>query len=459
MNLEVQDLQLASSFGQANEILTRWLAPGSAKIGAAQFSPIAAQVDRLSRNAAGLSDRLEGLAFVGRLWSLSPWRSIPEAAEWTRKTAAHLVHDDLQPDWVVEAADWGNADARRFVSNALEVVASSIAQEIGIVLSCTEASRKSTKASSHHLDCLRRQGLTMERILAPAPSIWRRIQSHGTPSPSTAFFRFENFVGALADATWTDRQIGSPDLEALPAPLIDPAKEVTGETRENAARQMLRLLSTYRRSTPRRRDLSQGYEAASRLLSWFPSRRLPAALTPSLDELIDDLELDLVGRLELGRREGRLRELHQQLLGGAHSTPRLTHAAEVAGLEEQASIWLRTGRWLTIESHDQALAEAAALDLDPLIAEVLIDLEQLAMQRESRISETLRKAQSLARARGLSTFGRPGELVDYDPLRHVLLDDALGGDGRVAIIRQGVVRQRPTGETIVVKSTVRNAEF
>jgi hypothetical protein len=459
LTTEEQSLRATNTFAEAAEVLTRWLGPGAVKPSGAHFGLIESEALRWIDHAQTFSERLEGLAFIGRLWSLSSWRSAPSAEAWTAKMGNTLLEPELPLAWIEELADWGSADERRFVSNALEVVPTERASDLALVILCTEPTRKSTKATSHHLDCLRRREVTMEAIAERAPAIWRRVSAAGNGAPTTALFRFENFAGALAQARWADRQIGSPDLASLPLPLTDAAQSAQSDTRENAAEQMLRLLATYRQSTSRRKDLRQGYEGAVRLLAWFPGRRLPSVLQASLDELLDDLEQDLISRLELGRREGELRDLHQTLIGSAHSTSRLVAAAKSAKLSEQQTIWLRTGRWLDLESGDQSLAEAAAQDLDPLIAELLIDLEQLALQRDSRIGDAIRKAQALGRARGLAIFGTPGEIVEYDPQKHHLTNDALGRDSRVAIIRQGVTRKRSTGETVVAKATVRNAEF
>lgn len=447
-----------SSFAAAQKVVTGWLGAERIKPGAQQFADVASKFSSWVETSQTPDQFLEGMALLGRLWSLASWRAAPNAAEWMRESARALV-DRLPQLTDDELLFWGTADERRFVSNALETADTSVAREAGVVLFLTEPARKATKATAHHLECLRRQGLSWQVLLADAPTIWQRIARGGGERSGSALFMFENVVSALAASRWEDIEIGSPNLAALVEALSGAAQRASVDVRDAAAEQMLSLLGAYRVATRRRKDLTPGYEPASALLAWFPGRRFPSSLTEAVNALLSELEQDLVGRLELGRREGKLRELHQMLAGEALSGTRLKRAADQHHLDEQAKIWMQSGRWLKLTGGDAAIAETAAQDLDPLIAELMIDAGQLSGLRDGRVSDALRRIEALGRARRMSIIGETGQVIPFDPSKHNLRDDQLGSESLVAVVRPGVIRTRSTGDAVIVKAVVRNADF
>jgi hypothetical protein len=448
----------ASSFGEAQAIITEWLGAGKVKPGAPQFDEIRSIIPRWVAASNTVSEKLEGVALVGRLWSLASWRAVPSVPDWTKEITRSLV-GAMKSDQMEEVSEWGGADERRFASNALEVADIEQAREIATALFLTESARKSTKATSHHLECLRRQGVTLEAIVLRAPALLRRISRRANETNNSPLFMFENFVAAAAAARWQDAEVGHPDFTSLVEAMSTPAQRSPVELRDSAAEGFLSLLDNFRLSTRRRKDLEPGYAPVVALLGWFPGRRFPSSLDEPVAAILRDLEQDIVGRLELGRREGRLRELHLTIAGEKLSELRLARAAEVRQMDEQSQIWMRTGRWLELSGGDAAIAETAAQHLDPLIAELLIDFGQLATLRDGRVGDALRRMEALGRARSMSMFGAVGEVVSFDAARHHLRDHQLEAGARVAIIRPGVVRSRASGETVVVKAVVRNADF
>jgi hypothetical protein len=455
---EAVSILSAASFADAQKVVTGWLGTERLKPGAQQFGEVASKFASWIKASLSPDQTLIGLALLGRLWSLASWRAVPGAVDWMRENARTLV-DRLPRSTDDEVLFWGNADDRRFVSNALEAADTPVAQELGVLLFLTEPARKATKATAHHLECLRRQRLSWEVLLANAPTIWQRIARSLDDRSRSALFMFENTVSTLASSRWDDSEIGSPNLAALVEALSGAAQRASVDVRDAAAEQMLSLLETYRVATRRRKDLTPGYEPASALLAWFPGRRFPSVLSEAVNALLGELEQDIVGRLELGRREGKLRDLHRMLAGDALSSSRLKHAATQQKVNEQAAIWMQSGRWLDLAGGDATIAEAAAQDLDPLIAELMIDAGQLSGLRDARVSDAVRRIEALGRARHMSTFGETGQVVSFDPAKHNLQDNQLAADNLISVVRPGVVRRRSTGEAIIVKALVRNAEF
>lgn len=459
MAAQASDLLLARTFGEANDVLTKMLAPNGRKPNANDFDTVRQAAEKFIAEAKTIENDCEGLAFVGRLWTITSWRSVPETSDWSSSIASLLLGRVTETTWLERLASWGGADERRHAGTALSLTTSEGALNVILALFATEGSRKATKVTLHNLELIRKLGATLEVIVDSLLSVWAQLLRGPLAKSNAPCFWFENSVNALIQLQWHDREIGRPKLSDLPGLVSGFVSNAPKETRDEIARRYLDLLQLFRQATARRRDLSEGYRGAVNLSKWSPSTSWLSSLGEPYNQLVGDLEADLVARMELGIPETDLRDFHQKIVGSVASNVRLSNLAETNLLDERASYWLKTGKWREIQQQNMDLAEAAAQDLDGLIAELVIELSQSTTPSDAKILAVTQKVNTLANKRALEIFGKQGELVRFDPLGHALISDGLRSDGVVKIMKPGVVRSRSGAKHVVVKAIVGQASF
>ena len=227
-------LATARGFLGANEVLTEWLGPGGAKPGAEQFEEVVSCFPNWTQSSTHGEDLLQGLAFLGRLITVSSWRALDSASKWTTESAGLLFQALETAPYVSLVASWGTANERRFVSNALELLDAHNAQSLIIILCGTETSRNASKATGHHLDCLRRQNVPLARILDEVIICWRRTHKELKVAPTKRLFQFENLSTAIALNKWTQEEIGEPDLALFASAVRTATQDVPAINSEKA---------------------------------------------------------------------------------------------------------------------------------------------------------------------------------------------------------------------------------
>ena len=459
MAAQASDLLLAKSFGEANDVLTKMLAPDGRKPNASDFGTVQQATEKFIAAANTIENNCEGLAFVGRLWTITSWRSGLETSDWSTSVSTLLLGRIMETNWLERLASWGGADERRHAGTALSLTTNAGALDVVLALFATEGSRKATKVTLHNLELIRKLGAKLEAIVDSLLSVWAQLLRGPLAKSNAPCFWFENSVNALIQLQWHDREIGQPKLSDLPSSVSGFVSSAPKETRDEVARRYLDLLQLFRQATARRRDLSEGYRGAVNLSRWSQSTSWLSSLGEPYNQLVGDLEADLVARLELGIPETDLRDFHQKIVGSVASNVRLSKLAENNLLDERASYWLKTGKWREVQRQNLDLAEAAAQDLDSLIAELIIELGPNAAPLEAKMVTVKQKVDTLASKRDLEIFGRPGEIVRFDPSGHTLAGDGLRSDGAVKILKPGVARSRSGSKHVVVKAIVVQTGF
>jgi hypothetical protein len=227
------------------------------------------------------------------------------------------------------------------------------------------------------------------------------------------------------------------------------------------------------------------YEALYVAEDWLSPRRWPAFAKSSAHAriLVADLREALTILARQGRTDATLLRLLTRAAGSEEAVRAATsQIAQQPGLSPEVREWLvhlgdvprrPAPRTETLAAESQELAENAFL------ADLLIEAEQLARRSEIvrqevlpevkilaptlaaqleghvgqgfAISEAIR---SLARRRSLEVRGRPGEVIEFSPLEHEIVDGTEAGVRYVRIRKPTVVYVRPDSVPVVVRKAL-----
>lgn len=459
MTAGISEIESVDTFSSANAVLTRVLAPGAQKPIQSDFENMKISTDRFVARVGGVEDCLEGLAFIGRLWSLTVWRAIPGTENWSKGVTAALLDRCRPEENIDKLITWGAADERRHVGTAIALENTLQTQKILLLLFATESSRNATKVSLHILNLIRQSDVSLETIIGSMIETWSIFRHKGTIKGNEPVYWFENAVAALGQSQWRAGQLGKPRLSELPPFIAHLMRDVPEKTRAEIARKYLDLLYIFRLGSARRADLGEGYAGLISLKQWSGSSNWLSTLGEHWEHLIDDLEGDLMSRLELGVPDNHLREIHRTLLGEVIANIRIEKLISRQALDERSVRWLKSGNWTSLKSVNEDIAEAAAQELDFQIAEIMAEINTVNRAGSDKLAFVGRKMDVLASKRSLSVFGKQGEIAEFDPACHELIGDGVQLGGPVMIRRAGVVRTRSGSRHVVIKADVVNAEF
>lgn len=157
---------------------------------------------------------------------------------------------------------------------------------------------------------------------------------------------------------------------------------------------------------------------------------------------------------------------------------RLATLAKQPGLSPEVKIWLAEGRTRAVVDGEAKRGESQLLSDDVQLADLLVDaqrfrgaegvsrhhvLPEIGILNPGVVSEIERllnyglglcdAINSLANLRGLRVRGNPGEVEDYAPLEHELIDGG-GGARRVRLIRPAVEQLRSNGVPFVLRKGI-----
>ncbi|MGH7070453.1 MAG: hypothetical protein ACREFO_10615 [Acetobacteraceae bacterium] len=463
-----------ADFVSAGRVAQRWDA--ARRLMAAKRLPASATDPEFTRSFEALASDAQQGDSLDRLLAVDLLVRISAAAKPLKKPAtallsAALAHP-LPPVWMISEAAILPAGAKP--AGVRENVALALTHASGdwVLTYLVQALAREDRSQRCRLQICRqmlvRETRVGEWLRALEREPWQEILPDNNPSEGR-YTRLRDLALALLEALRASRTLtvlGPEDGESLSrlarTAARVPPRVLPGPRLAAAASAVVRLLDEMIAAESALATDPRSYAVLETIQGWWRPQPFPKGLVQDLVQVKRRLESAITLRARMGQRSESLAMRLRQALGpGARGGDALTRIADATeGLTGDVDDWLR-GRLrsasATAKAASALLEAASSGDFIAAFAPLLLDSKEAREGTSGQLPDLLRicnRIDAIAMTLGFVISGRPGDIVEYNPVLHSTVDGSAPPDPLVRIIRPSVVRERIAGSRDVVVRAV-----